>query len=155
MLHDNVVQLNQCLYWSLFTSSNIILTSYARMPRRGCAAWHTLRPGRSIGFAPLRSGWAGTTKLIVSRTAKYGPLRRRFLCSARGRAFVRSARERSDMGRGPSVHAQYFFCTVWYFVLRFCFQIFFSLSRFLRFSSVCLAVFWTFSNFQKLFEEFW
>jgi hypothetical protein len=36
----------------------------------------------------------------------------RFLCSTRGRAFVRSTHERSDMGRGPSAHAQFFF-PVW------------------------------------------
>jgi hypothetical protein len=120
MLHDNVVQLNQYFYWSLFTSSDIILTSYARMPKRGCAAWHKLRPGRSIGLPPRwpsdnpvdkqqrGSGWAGTTKLIVSRTAKYGPLRpsgRSTSCSLQvemGRSFTPTWSERYERTH-PSV----------------------------------------------------
>jgi hypothetical protein len=35
------------------------------------------------------------------------------------RAFVRSARERSDMGRGPSASAQCFSYTVWFSVFWF------------------------------------
>jgi hypothetical protein len=43
--------------------------------------------------------------------------KRQFLCSARGRAFVRSARERRDMGRGPlaqilSIFRLFFFLKV-------------------------------------------
>jgi hypothetical protein len=43
------------------------------------------------------------------------------------RAFVRSARERSDMGRGPSASAQCFSYTVWFVFSGFVFWFFYFL----------------------------
>jgi hypothetical protein len=60
----------------------------------------------------------------------------RFLSSARGCAFVRSARERSDMGRGPLESVQFFSYTVWFSVFWF-FLVFFFFVFLSGFSGFC------------------
>jgi hypothetical protein len=82
---------------------------------------------------------------IYASTQGAGP---RFVCSARGRAFVRSARERQDIGCGPSAHAFLVFCSYFSFLKVFLTLFFTDLLAFfsLLVFSVSLGDFLTFNK---------